>query len=210
MTFFLDQPAIYLITKGEATPATFRNAGRDILGVITAAVEATIPLIQIREKRITARQLFELTLEAARITGHSPTLLLINDRADIAVAAGADGVHLTANSLEPRIIRDSFPSDLVVGVSTHSLNDVRVAAEQGADFAVFGPVFETPGKGEPQGMAKLAGICDELRPFPVLGLGGIDESNYQEVLQAGAAGFAAIRLLNDPDNLRSIATRVLE
>ena len=202
MSFQTDEPVIYLITKGEATPANFHQSSRQILDIIAVAVEESVLLIQIREKLLSARLLFELVKKAAAMTRGSSTRLLVNDRADIAVAAKADGVHLPANAISAAVVRAAFPPEMIIGVSTHTIVAAKTAADQGADFAVFAPVFETPGKGEPQGLARLKEICSELRPFPVIGLGGVDENNYHSVIGAGASGFAAIRFLNDPQELR--------
>ena len=133
---------------------------------------------------------------------------MVNDRPDIAVAAKADGVHLAANSISSSVVRAAFPPEMIIVVSTHTHAAAKLTSDQGADFAVFAPIFETPGKGEPQGLGRLKEICSELRPFPVLGLGGIDETNYQSVLEAGASGFAAIRILNDPQKLRKLRTNI--
>ena len=205
MTVRFEKPIIYLITKGEATESDFVHARREILDIVRVAVDEGVSLVQLREKRLSARSLVELTTVVAAVTRGTPTRLLVNDRADIAVAAGADGVHLTANSLPVEVIRRNFPRDLIIGVSTHSAEDAVNAAQAGADLAVFGPVFESPGKGEPSGLAVLSEVCSELAPFPIIGLGGINASNYESVLAAGSSGIAAIRLLNDEDSLRSIA-----
>jgi thiamine-phosphate pyrophosphorylase len=203
-----EQPIIYLITTGLAEDADLEDGRRRILDIIRIAVEEKISLIQIREKRLSARRLFELTAEAAAITRGSATRLLLNDRADIALAAKADGVHLKANSLPVAVTRNNFPKGFIVGVSTHTFEATANASRNGADFAVFAPVFDTPGKGEPHGLLALTEICKKLRPFPVIALGGIDETNYQSVLAAGATGIAAIRLLNDPASLLSIARKL--
>ena len=205
MTFHLDQPAIYLITKGEATPANFALTSLQILNIIRIAVDERVPLVQLREKKLTARLLFELTVAAAEITRGSATRLLVNDRADIAATAGADGVHLTSTSISAQVVRRTFSPKMIIGVSTHSIEAARSAAEQGADLAVFAPVFASPGKGEPHGITTLKKVCDGLGPFSIIGLGGVDETNYRDVIDAGASGFAAIRWLNDPDKLRSVA-----
>lgn len=208
MTLRFEKPIIYLITKGEATESNFEQTRREILDILRVAVEERVSLIQLREKLLSARLLFELTAAAGEITNRSMTRLLVNDRADIAVAAGADGVHLTANSLPVDVIRKNFPSEFIIGVSTHSIEEVSKAAHDGADLAVFGPVFGSPGKGEPTGLAALADVCLAAGTLPVLGLGGIDGTNYGSVLAAGASGFAAIRGLNDADSLRSIAREI--
>ena len=132
------------------------------------------------------------------------TKIIVNDRADIAIAARADGVHLTASSVSPVITRDSFKHNFIIGASTHSLEAAKKWKNEGADFVTFGPVFETPSKakfGAPQGLEELRIVCESLEPFPVIALGGIDESNLQSTLRSGAKGFAAIRFLNDLENL---------
>ena len=208
MNLRFESPTIFLITEGVATDHNFEGSRDQILDIVRIAVEEKITLIQIREKCLSGRRLFELTAAAAEITHGTATHLLVNDRADIALAAQADGVHLTANSLPVAVIRDSFPEEFIVGVSTHTLEAASNAQRFGADFAVFGPVFETPGKGAPRGLSVLSEVCERLHPFPMIGLGGIDESNCESVFAAGAAGFAAIRSLNEPCSLRSIANKV--
>lgn len=210
MNLSLDRPIIYLITRGEADASNFDEKSREILDVIRLAVEEKVSLVQIREKRLPARLLFDLTVSAANVMRGSVTRLLVNDRALIALGAGADGVHFSASAQPAKIIRDSFANakDFIIGVSTHSVEASLKASGEGADFAVFGPVFETPGKDSQQGIEKLAEVCEKLWPFPILALGGIDEGNVASVLEAGAAGFAAIRSLNDPTSLRSICRKL--
>ena len=206
--FASNQPLVYSITGGEATVENFSRKSRDILKLVESAVEAKIDLIQIREKKLPARLVFELAAEAAGATRDSATKLLVNDRADIAQAAGADGVHLTSVSLSAEIVRRNFGADFIVGVSAHSVAEAESAREEGADFITFSPIYNTPSKIRygmpPQGLEKLKTVCEKLKPFPVVALGGIDETNFADVLTAGAAGFAAIRFLNDAENLRKL------
>ena len=193
----LPVPIIYPITSGKTSP-------HEILRLVRAAVDVNIPLFQIREKSLQARVLYDLVARAAEITRGSNTRLLVNDRADIARAAGADGVHLTTQSLPVEVVRNIFGAEFVIGVSTHSLDEARAARAGGADFVVFGPVFETESKrayGEPQGLNKLAEVTRELGDFPVVAIGGITLDNADACFQAGARGIAAIRLLNDIENL---------
>ncbi|HYV81867.1 MAG TPA: thiamine phosphate synthase [Pyrinomonadaceae bacterium] len=190
----LPVPIIYPITSGKANPD-------EILRLVRAAVDAEIPLFQIREKSLHARALFELVVRAVEITRGSRTRLLINDRSDIARAAGADGVHLTTQSLPADVVRSIYGAEFLIGVSTHSLDEALLARTAGADFVVFGPVFEKRGYGEPQGLDKLAEVTRELGEFPVVAIGGITLDNADECFEAGARGIAAIRLLNDTENL---------
>jgi thiamine-phosphate pyrophosphorylase len=202
----LQPPVIYLITSGETTPTTHSQSEEflRLLGTVEAAVHARVNLLQLREKQLSARALYELTTRAAAITRGSETRLIVNDRADIARAGHADGVHLTTRSLEAHTLRRAFGDSFLIGVSTHSLAEARAARDGGADFATFGPVFETVSKlvyGPPVGPAKLNEAARALSPFPLLALGGITQENADAALQAGASGVAAIRLFNDPHTL---------
>jgi thiamine-phosphate pyrophosphorylase len=189
----LNLPITYPITSGKTTPQTIS----DTLRFVRAVVEAEVVLLQIREKSLPARVLYELATRAAEITRGSKTRLLVNDRADIARAAGADGVHLTSQSLPAGVVRRTFGSEFLIGVSTHSLDEARAARDGGADFVVFGPVFDTESKrgfGAPQGLDKFRQVADELRGFPVLAIGGISLENAGACFDAGASGVAAISL----------------
>ena len=125
--------------------------------------------------------------------------MLVNDRFDVARAAGANGVHLTTVSLPTRVVREVCGPDFLIGVSTHSLDDARRARDEGADFVVFGPVFETESKrsfGPPQGLQKLQHVTSELGDFPVLAVGGVTLDNAETCYAAGASGFAGISWFN--------------
>src|SRR5207237_10010519 len=107
---------------------------------------------------------------------------------------GAAGVQLTTRSLRPAVVRQTFGNDFLIGVSTHSLAEAQAAQSAHANFAVFGPVFETPSKaqyGLALGLEQLKHICSELKPFPILAIGGLTESNFADCLRAGAQGVAA-------------------
>jgi len=141
--------------------------------------------------------LYELTTRAAAILNGSMTRLLVNDRFDIARAAGAHGVHLTSRSLPANVIRRICDKDFLIGVSTHSLEEALQARADGVDFVLFGPVFETESKrayGAPQGLDKLREVTNALPGFPVMAIGGINLQNAAECLHAGASGIAAISL----------------
>lgn len=161
---------------------------------------ARVSLVQLREKNLSARTLFQLATHAVAITRGSATRLLVNDRPDIARAARADGVHLTTRSLPVDVVRRAFGDELLIGVSTHTLGEARAARDGGADFAVFGPIFETPSKqsyGPPVGLEKLIEAVNTLKPFPLIALGGITHENASTVLRAGVSGVAGIRLFCD-------------
>jgi thiamine-phosphate pyrophosphorylase len=200
----LDKSLVYLITDGLLATQNFSEKSCELLNLITIAVENEVSLIQIREKKLTVRLVYKLTTKAVEIAKNSKTKILVNDRADIAFAANADGVHLTSNSLPAKTIRKHFPADFIVGVSAHSLTDIETAQQQGANFATFSPIFHSPDKGEPKGLEELRKACEKMQNFPIVALGGIDETNYNLVLETGAAGFAAIRFLSNRENLRNL------
>lgn len=193
------------------TPATrdFSN----VLHLVEAAVAASINFVQIREKNLSAGVLYQLSASAARITSGSTTKLLINDRSDIAAAAGADGVHLTTHSLPADVVRRTFGDEFLIGVSTHSAPEAGLARRSGSDFVVFGPVFETASKrkfGAPQGLTNLERVCAELSPFPVLALGGVTVGNAADCIQAGAQGVAGISIFGDPARLADVINAIRE
>ena len=154
--------------------------------------------------------LFELSRDAAEITRGTSTQLLINDRADVAVGAGADGVHLTTQSPPVAAVRTSFGNELLIGVSTHSAGEAEAARAGGADFIVFGPVFEPLSKpyGSPVGVEALSRVISAVAPLPVMALGGVEVGNVVQCARVGAAGVAAITLFNDRDGLRDVSREV--
>lgn len=208
-----ESPLLYLITSGQTTTQTTPTT-KDFSGVlqlVKAAVSAGIELVQIREKNLSAGVLYQLATNAAAFTKGSTTKLLINDRADIAAASGAHGVHLTTDSLPITVVRQTFGEEFLIGASTHSLDEAKLARRGSADFVVFGPVFETASKreyGEALGLINLAAVCAELSPFPVLALGGVEIRNVRDCIRAGARGVAAIRMLRSPERLADVAAEI--
>jgi thiamine-phosphate pyrophosphorylase len=213
MKLDLSKPILYLITPGVSAETTTspRPAFQEILGQVSAAIAAGIELIQIREKRLNTRVLFELTERAVELAQGTSTRILVNDRADIAAGAGAAGVHLATTSLSPATVRKAFGEDILIGASTHSLVEARAARDGGADFAVFGPVFETISKlefGEPLGLEVLSEVARQVAPFPLLGLGGVTKENARGCLRAGAKGIAGIGLFTALEELKRTAEAI--
>ena len=197
MEFNLPPRGCYAITSGATTSNTTPESLEFayILLQVELAVFIGLSYFQIREKNLPVRMLYELVSRASQHTRGSSTRLLVNDRFDVARAAGADGVHLTSTSLPPQIVRDVCGPEFVIGVSTHSLDEARAARDGGADFIVFGPVFETESKrayGPPRGLDKLGEVAAALPGFPVLAIGGVNLDNYESCLARGASGFAGI------------------
>ena len=174
-----------------------------LLAGIRNAVTAGVDWIQIREKDLEARALaglVRLALESTRGTG---TKVLVNDRLDVAIAAGAAGVHLGETSLPVERVtewrRSARLMDFQIGVSCHSTEAAKAAQRGGADYIFFGPVFSTPSKiafGPPQGIERLREVCMAVQ-IPVLAIGGVNLENASSCVEAGAAGIAAIRLFQE-------------
>lgn len=199
-----ERPFTCLITPGRANPQNFNSERTRIVEAVAAAVADGISMVQVREKSLPARLLSELVSDTVKAAAGRNTLVLVNDRADIALAAGAHGVHLPESSIPAGVVRSTFSDELVIGVSTHSMAAAVLAAANGADYIFFGPVFDTPGKGPPRGLDELREIAAMLDLFPVIALGGIDERNFESVYEAGAAGIAAIRAFDSAEARRAL------
>jgi thiamine-phosphate pyrophosphorylase len=179
---------------------------RQLLDKISEAARCGVDFVQLREKDLTIRELETLVRAAMnQLRTENPELrtkLLINSRTDVAIAAGADGVHLRSDDVSPTTVRSVWSRDagalarVTVAVSCHSDDDVAKAAAQGADFCVFAPVFEKKNT-TPTGLTALRQAC--THNIPVLALGGVTLENARRCLDAGAAGISAIRLFQEND-----------
>src|SRR5216110_1710874 len=171
--------------------------------VVEAALDAGLPAVQLREKDLPGRPLLALAERLRAATARTGALLFVNDRIDVALAAVADGVQLGTGSVPVEVARRLLPAGALVGVSTHAPGE----AAAGADFALFGPVWETPSKAGAQGEARLQEAV-RAAAIPVLAIGGVTAERVPAVRAAGAAGAAVIRaLLAAPD--AAAATREL-
>lgn len=188
--------SLYLITDRHQT------AGRPLISVVGEALAGGVRAVQLREKDLSGRELFELALEMRRITRDYGARLVINDRLDIALAVEADGVHIGAGSLPVAAARRLAGQQLLIGYSAHAVDEALRAEAEGADFVTFGPVFFTPSKavyGEPLGLNRLAEAVRNLT-IPVFALGGIKRENIAGVMSAGAHGIALISaIIASPD-----------
>lgn len=150
-------------------------------------------MLQIRERDLPARELLSISEHAVRVARKTGARVMVNDRADVARCAGG-GVHLTTRSVPIAAVKAAFGTEIMIGASTHNLEEAVAAENGGADFVVFGPVFDTLSKriyGPPVGVASLRAVSLRVR-IPVLAIGGIDLSNFHKTLEAGAAGIATI------------------
>lgn len=192
------KPIVCYVTDRKALGST--DSVENVLARIRAAAIAGVDWVQVRERDMPARELLALVRAACR----EKARIVVNDRLDVALAAGAGGVHLGGESLPAReVVRwcrsGNASAEFLIGVSCHSIDEVRLAEGAGASYVFFGPVFDTPSKrpfGPPQGVARLTEACRAVR-IPVIAIGGVNEENASECARAGAAGFAAIRMFQE-------------
>jgi thiamine-phosphate pyrophosphorylase len=212
-------PILCYVTDRRALRGAGDCGGADspapLVSSIERAISAGADWIQVREKDLDARPLEAVVRAAVKVSG-GRARIFVNDRLDVALAAGADGVHLGEASLPAARVAawraDAGRPEFSIGVSCHSVDGVRIAERAGADYVFFGPVFATPSKapyGSPQGIERLAAACSGAR-IPVVAIGGITESNAGECVAAGAAGIAAIRLFQEDGDLDGIISRLRE
>lgn len=190
---------LYYITDRRQFPGTDAEQRKALLAKITEAAAAGVDLIQLRERDLSGRALERLAADAVAAvrSQRSGTRLLINSRIDVALATGADGVHLRSEDVSAADARAMARgrSDFIVGVSCHTVDEVRLAWSQGADFAVFAPVFEKEGR-PGGGLRALREACKAVPNF-VVALGGITAGNAAACREAGANGVAGIRLFQN-------------
>ena len=166
----------------------------DLEATVEAALDGGIRAVQLREKDLSGRDLYRLAERMRVLTRRFGARLLVNDRADVALAVGADGVHLGVGSIPPSEARRLLGPGAIVGCSTHGLEELRKATSGGADYGTFGPVYATPSKaayGPPVGVEALSSACRES-PIPVFALGGVGPEQVKETIRAGAFGIALI------------------
>ena len=181
---------LYCVTDRKQT------ADRPLVDIVHAALDGGVRAVQLREKDLEGGELYQLALELRVLTSRYQARLLINDRIDIALAVDADGVHLGQTSFPVTIARQLVGPEKLIGVSTHSIEEIEAAA--GADFLLFGPVYFTPSKavyGEPQGVDRLRQAVTRSS-VPVVAIGGIKAARIPEVLSAGAHGIGVITAIS--------------
>jgi thiamine-phosphate pyrophosphorylase len=202
----LDQLRLCLVTDRSQT------RGRDLVTVVGECLAAGLPAVQVREKDLPAADLAALCRRLRAPTRERGALLIVNDRVDVALATEADAVQRTGVSLPIDAIRAIAGARLRVGASVHALEDAVEAEAQGADWIVFGPVYDTPSKrryGAPQGLDALAKVAGRVR-VPVIAIGGVTPARVAEVRRAGAHGVAAIAAILDQASPADATRRFLD
>ena len=190
----MDELRLCLVTDRTQT------RGRDLVEIVAACCAAGLPAVQLREKDLPAPDV--AALSRAILALPSAPFLIVNDRADVALAAGAHGVQRTHASLSVHELRVVADKRVRVGASVHSLEEAVAVAGEGADWVFFGPVYDTPSKrayGAPQGLATLERVAAAVR-IPVIAIGGITPERVADVRRAGAAGVAAISAILSADD----------
>lgn len=192
---------LYFITDKNQT------RGRSLVEVVESALQGGVRMVQLREKDLSGKELFNIARELRSLTNQYNAKLLINDRIDIALAVSADGVHLGRKSISVQDARKAFEMPSLIGVSTHSLEEALQAKSDGADFITFGPIYYTPSKtiyGAPVGVDKLREAAEEV-DIPVYALGGVKRDNIKEVLSSGAYGVAMISAIMVADDVKKVS-----
>ena len=175
------------------------------------AVKYNIKYLQLREKDLSDRELISISREILKITSASPTKFIINDRADIAKIVDADGLHLGQDDLTLQEAKSIFGEDKIYGLSTHSLEQARIAIAQNPDYIGYGPIFPTPTKSKPDpavGLSNIRQLVDSS-PIPVVAIGGIDETNVEEVIYKGAQNISLVRYFMESENLEERILKII-
>ena len=187
-----------------------QTKGRPLLSVLAEALKAGSPSLQLRERDLGAKELLALADQIVRLIGSRGSQLLINDRIDVALSVEGAGVHLRSDSLPVSVVRRLIGADRLLGVSVHSVNEAMQAEAEGADYIVFGPIYETPSKhmyGRPLGLSKMEEAVRAVR-VPIVGIGGVTAARARDMRSAGAFGVAVIAAVLGADDAQA-ATRAL-
>jgi thiamine-phosphate pyrophosphorylase len=193
---------LYLVT-----PA--RPAAGDLDQFLPAVLEAGVDMVQIREKNLEAGHLMPFLAIAKRNTDDFGALLIVNDRVDVAIAAGADGVHLGQDDLAPQHARQQMGPGPLIGLSTHAPSEVEAVSREPVDYIAVGPIHETPTKpGRPATGLGLIKVAKESSSIPFFAIGGIDLTTVGDVVKAGATRIVVVRALTEAEDPASVARRL--
>ncbi len=197
---------LYLITDRHKT------SGRPLPEVIQAAGKAGVQAVQFREKDLSLREQLALATQTQQITRQYGMKLFINDRVDLCLAINADGVHLPSTGLPIRVVRKMLGARKEIGISCHSLNDVLHAEAEGADFALLGPIYDTPSKreyGSPLGIDYFRQV-KQATSIPLFAIGGVGDKQLAEVFGAGADGVAMVSHIMGASNVGERCRAILD
>jgi thiamine-phosphate pyrophosphorylase len=196
---------LYLITDR-------KQVNMPLVAAVRLALEGGVRSVQLREKDLPVRELLALSQEMRTLTNEFGARLFINDRVDVAVAVNADGVHLGHTSMPVEAVRRVVGNNMLIGVSTHNMEEAKAAEAGGADFITFGPIFETPSKsrfGNPVGLKILNKLKYEVN-IPFYPLGGIKSGNIMQFINSGASGVAMISAILAAEDIKKAASKLSE
>jgi len=195
---------LYLITDRHATKRPLVEAAR-------LALEGGVRAVQLREKDLPIRELLAMARDLRQLTREFNAKLFINERVDVAIVSEADGVHVGVNGIPVPAVRHIVGDRMLIGASTHNIEEAKAATDGGANFITFGPLFETPSKmkyGNPVGI-KLLNCIANLIAIPVFGLGGVKSGSIAQIMAAGAHGIACISAILSADDIKQAAERMV-
>ena len=184
--------------------------GKDLALIVTGAVEGGITLLQLRAKKLNSRPFLDLALKLRPLVRSAGIPLIINDRVDIALASGADGVHLGQNDMPLAAARKLLGEDAVIGISANTVEEARDAESEGADYIGLSPVYSTPSKTDTDPPIGLVGVgrLTEAVSIPGIAIGGINRANATDIFLAGAAGIAVISAIMAAEDVRQAAAEL--
>jgi thiamine-phosphate pyrophosphorylase len=189
-----------------------QTKGRPLVPLLQRVLSAAVPIVQLRERDLSARELVTLAREVQVLTASRRSQLLINDRIDVALALEGVGVHLRSNSLPVSVARELMGAQRLLGISVHTVEEAVLAQSQGADYVVLGPIYETPSKqmfGPPLGIHILEKACRLIR-IPIIGIGGVTAARAREMRCVGAFGAAVITAILGADDIESATRELLD
>jgi thiamine-phosphate pyrophosphorylase len=196
---------LYLITDR-------KQVKMPLAAAIRLALEGGVRAVQLREKDLPVRELLLLAQELRTVTNEFGARLFINDRVDVASAVNADGVHLGHQSMSVKAVRKVVGNNMLIGVSTHGVEEAKDAEAGGADFITIGPIFDTPSKaklGVPVGLSVIKELKSELN-IPFYALGGVKSGNIAHIIGAGATGVALISAIMAAQDIRKASIKIVE
>ncbi|MFH2042077.1 MAG: thiamine phosphate synthase [Acidobacteriota bacterium] len=183
---------------------------RDLCPIVAEALAGGITLLQLRAKKLDTRPFLDLALDLLPLVRSAGVPLIINDRVDIALASGADGVHLGQNDMPPAAARKLLGNNKIIGISANTVEEAAAAEAGGADYIGLSPVFGTPSKTDtdpPMGLSGIRRLTDAVT-IPGIAIGGINRDNAADVFSAGAAGIAVISAIMSAEDVREAAAEL--
>lgn len=197
---------LYLVTDREL------SLGRSLVEVIKAAVEGGVTIVQLREKDCTTRDFLQVAQEVAGFLKPLNIPLIINDRVDIALAVGADGLHIGQSDMPYEIARKLMGSEAIIGLSVENMQDALDAEALEVDYLGLSPIFSTPTKTDIHHELGLEGIREikQISRHKLVAIGGINLANTKEIIAAGADGIAVVSAICSADDPKKSAEELLK